>query len=302
MSSPFGKLLVICNARAGQRRVTKNLDQVRTHLEGYGLDYEVRLTGGPGDATRMARAGLDAGRRLLVAMGGDGTIQEIVNGMVEDDKPVNPEASLGVIPAGTGSDFIRTFGLPSDPANAVRRLCGDYTFSIDVGKVSCLGATRYFANIAEAGIGAAVAARAVRLPRWLGGAVYPLAFWLTLLRFKPAQVSVDLVDRAYEGAMNNLVVANCQYFGAGMKIAPRAAPTDGLLDVQIEHAKKREAIALLPKVYRGEHLPHPDVVEAKRARVSIESDPPLLVEADGEVLGRTPARFEVVKNALRLKT
>jgi diacylglycerol kinase family enzyme len=128
------------------------------------------------------------------------------------------------------------------------------------------------------GLGAAVVARAAKL-----------------------HVKVDLVDRTYEGPMNNLVVANGQYFGGGMKIAPKAAPTDGLLDIQIEHARKKDAIALMPKVFKGEHLPHPQIFEAKRVRCSVESERPLLVEADGELLGTTPASFEVLRDAINLK-
>jgi diacylglycerol kinase family enzyme len=135
----------------------------------------------------------------------------------------------------------------------------------------------------------------------LGPTVYLAAFWLTISRHKPARVDVDLVDRRYEGPMNNLVVANGQFFGGGMKIAPKAAPTDGLLDIQVEHAKKREAIAIMPKVFKGEHLPHPDILEAKRVKASITSDRPLRVEADGELLGYTPATFELLRDALKLK-
>jgi diacylglycerol kinase (ATP) len=131
--------------------------------------------------------------------------------------------------------------------------------------------------------------------------VYLVAFWLVMRKHKSAQVVVDLVDRAYEGPANNIVVANCQFFGGGMKIAPKAAPTDGLLDIQIEHARKREAIAIMPKVFKGEHLPHPDIEEFKRVRCHISSDRPLRIEADGEVLGTTPATFEVLKDLINLK-
>ncbi len=101
--------------------------------------------------------------------------------------------------------------------------------------------------------------------------------------------------------MNNMVVANGQFFGGGMKIAPKAAPTDGLLDILVEHARKREAIALMPKIYKGTHLPHPDIDLYKRVRATITADRPLLIEADGEVLGHTPATFEVLPDAIRLK-
>mgnify|MGYP006170562451 CR=1 FL=1 len=135
----------------------------------------------------------------------------------------------------------------------------------------------------------------------VGGFLVLAAFWLVMRKHKSAQVKVDLVDRTYEGPANNIVVANCQFFGGGMKIAPKAAPTDGLLDIQVEHARKREAISIMPKIFKGEHLPHPDIEEYKRVRCEVTSDRPLLIEADGEVLGHTPARFEVLRDLIRLK-
>lgn len=305
MSSPFGKMTLICNGRSGRGGVARALPEVEAHLRNRGLEYEVRHTEGPGHATVLARDALSAGSMFLVAMGGDGTIHEVVNGMIEHDKPVNPDAVLGVVAAGTGSDFIKTFGIRALPGAAVAHLDGPNSFKIDIGKIVFTEdgreVTRYFPNIAEAGLGAETVARAATLPRWLGPTVYLFAFWMTMRRHKAAQVKVDLVDRVYEGPMNNLVVANGQFFGGGMKIAPKAAPTDGLLDVQIEHARKRESIAMMPKVYKGTHLPHPDVKEAKRVRCSITSDRPLLIEADGEVLGYTPATFEVLRDVISLK-
>jgi diacylglycerol kinase (ATP) len=253
----------------------------------------------------LARRALDDGSRFLVAVGGDGTIHEVVNGMIEEDRPVRPDAVFGVVAAGTGSDFIKTFGLPSMPAHAVAHLDGPESFRIDIGKVTYMkeghSAVRYFPNIAEVGLGARVAARAARLPRVLGPTVYFFAFWIELLRHRAMDATVDLVDRTYEGKVDNIVVANGQFFGGGMKIAPKAAPTDGLLDVQIHSAPKREAIALLPQIYKGEHLPHPNIHEAKRARLSIDAPVPLPIEADGEPLGHTPATFEVLRDVLSLK-
>ena len=305
MSSPFGPIVLIANARSGRKGTGRTLPEVRAHLEQRGLEYEVRPTEYAGHATHIAREALEDGRRFLVAMGGDGTIHEVVNGMIESDAAVNPEAVLGVVAAGTGSDFIKTFGIPAKPGHAVAHLDGEECFPIDIGKASYLQdgdrVTRYFANIAEVGIGAETVARAERLPGWLGPTVYFFAFWMALRAFEPADVKVDLVDRVHEGRMSNLVVANGQFFGGGMKIAPKAAPTDGLLDIQIHNPSKRESVAIVPKVYKGEHIPHPDIHEAKRVRVEIHSDRPLRVEADGEVLGWTPATFELLRDAIRLK-
>jgi diacylglycerol kinase (ATP) len=305
MRSPYGPMTLICNLSSGGGGVKKELPGVLEELDRRGLEYVTAYTEASRHASELARAALDDGSKFLVAMGGDGTVHEVVNGMIADDKAVNPEAVLGVLSAGTGSDFVRTFGLPGDATTAVRNLEGPEAFSIDIGKVTYtkdgVAETRYFPNIAEVGLGAAVVERARRLPLGLGPFLYFIAFWLALAKHKSADVVVDLVDRSYEGPMNNLVVANGQFFGGGMRIAPKSAPTDGLLDIQIEHARKREAIALLPKIYKGEHLPHPDILHAKRARVSITSARPLPVEADGELLGTTPAIFEVLRDALRLK-
>lgn len=305
MSQRFGEAVLIVNARAGRGKVNKNLAEIVENLDRRDIAYQIRMTEGPGHATLIARESLKAGKDLVVAVGGDGTVHEVVNGMIEDDKAINPDAALGVVAAGTGCDFIKTFGIPAMASHAVAHLDGDEHFPIDIGKITLQrdGQTsvRYFANIAEVGIGAATVETAAKLPRWLGPTVYFFAFWLTLRKHKIADVKVDLVDRTYEGKMNNLVVANGQFFGGGMKIAPKAAPTDGLFDIQIEHARKREAIAIMPKVYKGTHIPHPDIFEAKRVRLSVECDRPILIEADGELLGTTPASFEVLKDAINLK-
>jgi diacylglycerol kinase (ATP) len=305
VTTAFGPVVLICNVRSGKGGVAKVLPEVVAALEERGLEHEVLLTERPGHAIELARQASHDGKRFLVAVGGDGTIHEVVNGMIENDVPIVDEPVLGVVAAGTGSDFIKTFGLPSAPTVAVSHLDGDDSFAIDIGKIvyqeNGEEVTRYFPNIAEVGIGADVVARAQRLPRWLGPTVYLAAFWLVMRKHKIAQVKVDLVDRTYEGPANNIVVANCQFFGGGMKIAPKAAPTDGLLDIQVEHARKREAITIMPKIFKGEHLPHPDIEEFKRVRCSVESDRPLLIEADGEVLGHTPARFEVLRDLIHLK-
>jgi YegS/Rv2252/BmrU family lipid kinase len=297
--------VLIANVRSGKGGVGTALPDVESALKQRGLEYEIRRTEYRGHAIEIAREVVMDGGRFVVAMGGDGTVHEVVNGMLADDKAINPEAVFGVVAAGTGSDFIKTFGLPATPKDGVRHLDGGESFLIDIGKITYMQdgteVTRYFPNIAEVGLGAACVARAEKLPRWLGPTVYLVAFWLTMRKHKPAQVKVDVVDRVYEGLMNNMVVANGQFFGGGMKIAPKAAPTDGLLDIQVEHARKKDAIAMMPKVFKGQHVPHPDIEEYKRVRCSITADRPLPIEADGEVLGTTPASFEVIPDALALK-
>jgi diacylglycerol kinase (ATP) len=305
MPSPFGPLVLIANPRSGRGRVGAELPEVERQLNALGLRYRIVETEAPGHATEAAREALDGGERFLVAAGGDGTVQEVVNGMVADDRPVADEAVLGVIAAGSGCDFVRTFGLPGDAIRSVRHLTGDRVFAIDVARVDFRDgdrpAIRYSPNIAEVGLGGAVVARAHRLPRWIGRSRYFFGFWLSLGRFRPAELEVQVDRKRFAGRANNVVIANGQFYGGGMKISPRSYPGDGYLDVQISHGPKSEAFTLIPKIYRGEHVPHPNIREFRGRVVTIVSERPLPVEADGEVLGTTPATFTVVPQAIRLK-
>jgi diacylglycerol kinase (ATP) len=303
--SPFGPLVVIANPHAGQGKVARRLPAIEQTLAEAGLSYRVVKTTGPGHATEAARSALAAGERYLVAVGGDGTVHEVVNGMLENGAPVAADAVLGVVAAGSGCDFVRTLGLPGGAVGASHRLAGDAVRQIDIGKVTFMSGsaeqTRYFVNIAEAGMGAAVVDRTGRLPGFLGSAKYFCGFWLTLPGFRPAVVRVRADDREFEWRAHNVVVANCQFFGGGMHISPKSEPDDELLDALVMVGPKTDAFTMLPKVYKSTHLPHPGITELAVRRLGLEADPPLRIEADGEMLGTTPATFEIVPAALRVK-
>ena len=312
MSSPFGPLVLIANPRAGRGQVEAALPQVERVLRDEGLGYRIVRTTHPGHATEAARQALLAGERYLVAVGGDGTVHEVVNGMLRDGRPLVPDAVLGVVAAGSGCDFVRSFGLPGDAAQAAGHLAGDGVRAIDVGIVTCAVAstgggattTRYFVNIAEAGLGGAVVARAARftgVARFLGGARYACGFWLTLPRFRPAAVRLDADGDAFGWRAFNVVVANCRFYGGGMQISPKSDPGDCLLDVLVMTGPKSDSFTTLPKVYRGTHLPHRNIAELRAGRVHIDADRPFPVEADGEVLGTTPASFGIIPSGVRLK-
>jgi len=305
MTSPFGPLVLIANPRSGRGKVGAKLPEIERLLTEAGLGYRIALTDRPGHATEIARDALRQGERYLVAAGGDGTVHEVVNGMLEADRPVAADAVLGVVPAGSGCDFVRSFGLPGDAVQAVRHLAGDRVRPVDVGKAGyTTGAaetTRYFPNIAEAGLGGAVVARAAALPARLGGARYLCGFWLTLPGFRPARVRVEADGQEFEWRAHNVVVANCRFYGGGMQISPKSEPDDGLLDVLVMTGPKSDAFTTLPKIYRGTHLPHRNIVELRARRVRIDTDPPFRIEADGEALGYTPVTFEVIPQPIRLK-
>ena len=308
MTSPFGPLVVIANPRAGRGKAAAALPQIESVLRDEGLDYRIVRTTHPGHATDAAHHALRNGERYLVAGGGDGTVHEVVNGMIRNGTPIAPGAVLGVVAAGSGCDFVRTFGLPGDAGSAASRLAGDRVRVIDVGTVTCTdgGAerTRYFVNIAEAGLGGAVVARTARLGqlgRFLGAARYASGFALTLPGFRPAPVRLDADGQASSWRAFNVVVANCRFYGGCMQISPISDPGDGLLDVLVMTGPKSDAFATLPKVYRGTHLPHRNIAELRAARIRLDADRPFPVEADGEIVGTTPVSFGIIPAVIRLK-
>jgi diacylglycerol kinase (ATP) len=306
VTSPFGPLTLILNPRAGRGRVAEELPEIERTLLSNGMEFRVKQTAAPGDAVRFARETLESGDRFLVAVGGDGTVHEVVNGMFDGDRPIAPDAVLGVVAAGSGCDFIKTFGLPADVTRAIRHLNGDEVFPIDVGKVTYRdhdGGERValFPNIAEAGLGGETVSRAERLPRWVGRSRYFWGFWLAVRKYKATDIRLVADRREWSGRGHNVVIANGQFFGGGMKISPRSMPSDGRLDVQVSIGPKSDAFTTLPKVYRGEHVPSPKIKEFLAARIEVDADRPLRIEADGEVLGTTPAVFEVLPEAVRLK-
>jgi len=306
MTSPFGPLVLIANPRAGRGRVDAALPEIERVLRGQGLDYRIVRTTHPGHATEAAREALLGGERFLVAVGGDGTVHEVVNGMLEDGKPVAPDTVLGVVAAGSGCDFVRSFGLPGDVAQAAGHLAGDRVQAVDVGSVTCAGQDRprYFINIAEVGLGGAVVARTAgltRMGRFLGGAKYAAGFWLTLPRFRPAAVRLDADGHAYAWRAFNVVVANCRFYGGGMQISPKSDPGDCLLDVLVMTGPKSDSFTTLPKVYKGAHLPHRHIAELRVGQLRVEADAPFPIEADGEILGSTPASFGIIPGVIKLK-
>jgi diacylglycerol kinase (ATP) len=306
MASPFGTLVLLVDRRAGRGRVMAEMPEVERALLAKGLEYRVEEPAGSGDLARRARAALEAGERFVVAVGDDRTVADVVNGMIESDRPVAQEAVLGVVAAGSGCDFVRTFGLPGDATRAATLLAGDKLVPFDVAKVEYAGsggerAVRYFPGVGQAGMGAAMVARAGRLPRPLGRARYFVGFWSTLARYRAAELHVRAGSKQFEGKALTAVVANCQYHGEGRRVSPRSWPGDGLLDVLVMTGPKSDAFTRLPAMYQGDYLPDPNVVELKGRTIQVDADRPVPVEADGTVLGTTPATFDVIRLALRLK-
>jgi diacylglycerol kinase (ATP) len=264
---------------------------------GLGLDGETIYSERPNHLIDLAAA---ADADVVVAVGGDGTMNEVVNGLMQrEERPV-----LAVIPLGTGMDFVRTYGIPNRFEDAVRVAGGDGVRTIDVGRVEHSRGTRFFANVGSVGMSAAVAQRANGMSKALGGkATFFYALTRVFLEWQNTQISVELDDGTRrEARMHDVVVANGRWHGGAMMLAPEAEPDDGLFDViLIGDINKRDFVTTAPKIYKGTYLAHPKVELLRARSVSVAAPERLPIELDGEQVGATPARFEVVPRALRVR-
>jgi len=308
IESPFGALAVIANPHAGGGRVGRELPALERGLAERGLGYSLRVTERAGDATRLATEAMNEGYRFLVAVGGDGTVQEVVNGMFRDGRTIAEEPVLGVVPAHSGCDLVKSFGLPGDVESACGHLLGENTYPLDVMKVVYTAAsgertTRYSVNLAEVGFGAGVTRLTERLPAWMGRTRRFVSFWATFARTRVRNVRVEADRRTYEGKAFNVIVGNAQFASGGLRLSPRSFPGDGVLDVLVFTGPRSDAYTLLPRIYRhGDHIPDPHIHEMRaRIRVAIETDRPFPIVADGEPLGTTPVTFQVVPRSILLK-
>ncbi len=230
-------------------------------------------------------------------------MNEVVNGIVD-----SAGVELAVIPRGTGWDFVRTYGIPRDLDGAIDVALRGPVREIDAGVVtyrtwSGEEAKAYFANVASAGISGAIAQRANESSKALGGKVS--YYWATLAVFvgwQTGEMRVGVDGESRSGRMIDAMVCNGRYLGGGMMMCPEAEPDDGVFDVMlIGDVTKRDLLFVLPKTYRGKHLPHPRLELLRGSVVTVDADEPLPIELDGEQPGTTPARFEVRPRALRLR-
>jgi diacylglycerol kinase (ATP) len=299
--------LVIVNPASAGGRTGRRWPAVAARLREAGLDFDAALTSRAGDAVELSRQAVREGRALVVAAGGDGTINEVVNGFFEDGEPVVAGTRLGVLPMGTGGDFRRTLGFPADVDEAAAVLRAGRVRRIDAGRATCAlpggGTTvRHFVNVADAGIGGDVVERVNRGRRLVNGEItFLLASIRTLLAWRNRPMRIVIDGRARELVAQQVVVANCQCYGGGMRVAPGAQPDDGLLDVVIAgDLGIWENVRGLRRIRSGTHLGagDPKLSHALAERVEVSSPELVRVDADGEQPGVLPAVFEVQPAAL----
>ncbi|MFY9572940.1 MAG: diacylglycerol kinase family protein [Blastocatellia bacterium] len=282
----------------------------RERIGALGIDFDEYVTNRAGEATVVTREALAAGVMRVVAVGGDGTLSEVVNGyFMESGSAINKAASVGLLPSGTGSDFRRSVGL-RDRADLIRRLLASETRLLDAGRAEFrnhdgANVSRFFINVASFGLGADVSELVNRwrdsLPRWIGGrARFAAAAVAALKRYQNIDVRILMDDRELKIKSNLIVVANGRFAGGGMMLAPNATLDDGLLDVIVtDGATRLDVVKELPRIQRGGHLKNARVSEFRAREVSIDSEKPLAVDLDGEIVGFAPATLKVLPSAIR---
>jgi YegS/Rv2252/BmrU family lipid kinase len=306
-------LVIVNPASAGGatgRAWPRVASEMRSHFGAFAVAFTERGGGAADIAEREARGG----RGFIIACGGDGTISEVANGILR----AGAGAELGVLPSGTGGDFRRTLGVPARAADAARHLREGGTRPVDAGRVTFANVrgeeeSRFFVNVASFGMGGDVIRRVKSregLPAgaaWLlgGKAAFAAAALRAALTFEKPAVRVSL-DGGPQSRMTvaNFCVANARYFGGGMKIAPDALVDDGLFDVvAVGDVSALKVLANSYRLYLGTHLGMSEVNHARARRVSARAatGEEVKLEVDGELVGRLPAEFEVLPQALRVR-
>jgi diacylglycerol kinase (ATP) len=288
---------VVVNPAAGTRQHWES--RVRDALATRGLEAVVNVSASADHLRELVAAGVAAGATRFVAAGGDGTISLMADALLSH--PWDAPPVLGILPAGSGCDFIRTFRFSQVLEEAAEHLVGEQTLPVDVGIAEGAWGVRRFLNVLDIGVIAATVRMAEGPTRRLGRFRYKAAFWVSLPLFATTRVTLKMQRRTFTGRANTVVFANGQYFGFNMNVAPRASPGDGLLDVQVFTGPKISALSLLPKVSRGRHLAHPLVHRFRSEAATVLTERPWPIEVDGDYLGETPVTVRVDPRALLLK-
>ena len=299
---PYARLIV--NPVAGAGRTAKKWPQVMSLLQSAGLRFEHDLTEAPGHARELAKSAAKKGYELVVSVGGDGTINEVVNGLYDAGNIA--DVMLGIIGTGTGSDYIRTIGIPRTYQEACLCFKSPRKIAVDVGVVEYFSVNqmvkRLFVNFAGLGFDAEIVKTTTQKYKTLNStASYLTGLFTALLFYRNKQVTITLDGGLAEKKVCAVLVNNGKYGGGGMFAAPDADLTDGLLDVLIiGDLSKPDLLWSLPRVYRGTHLTHPKVTMKRAREIEIQSAEVMFLQADGELLGGLPARFYILPAALNI--
>ena len=304
------KSMVIVNPVSANGRTGRNWPRIAEELKKAGLKFDFQITSKTKEATHIARDTLEKGCRTIIAVGGDGTLNEVLNGFFEPENgdPVNPEARLGLISSGTGRDFIKTINYSEDIKRACRTLARNRTRTIDIGHVRYQSPegkkdSSFYINVAGMGMDGETVDRVNRTTKVFGGKISFL--WgtiVTLVQYRNRELTLEIDGTIrYHGEATMVAVANGQYIGGGMHIAPEARLDSGHFDIIIvDGMTKTEIMANLHQIYRGTHLSYPKVYLMRGKHVRASSNQRVFLNVDGEQPGVLNAEFKLLPQKLKL--
>jgi YegS/Rv2252/BmrU family lipid kinase len=304
-----GKIAAVVNPQSAGGKTAREWPQLAQLIESRLGAVVTRFTHEQGAGIAITRGLLREGFDLIIAVGGDGTINEVANGFFHQDRLIRPEAALGILPLGTGGDFRRTLEIPAATPEALEILAGGHDALIDVGKATFRTAgggqaSRYFVNLVSFGMGGQVAAGSRNFMGRFGGKA--AFFWSTVktfLVYRGRQVSLALDGNATRQSffVTNVAIGNGQFHGGGMRPCPAATPNDGVFDVTVvNYAGAFRLLRSISMLYSGEVYSHPNVRHFEAARILAESAEATEIEIDGEPLGTLPLEVTLLPRQLRV--
>jgi len=299
--------LVIVNPNAGNGKGKKDWVKISNLLKSKALPFAVKFTEKKGHAIHFTIEGIASGYRKIITVGGDGTLNEVVNGVFLSKVCSSTDISMALIPVGTGNDWGRMFGIPLDYEKAIDIIRENKLMLHDIGLVSFYEGSekkeRYFINIAGLGFESVVVKRTnYQKDKGHGGKlIYFYNLLMSLISYKNTKAEIIIDGEKIWADVFSLNVGNGRYCGGGMRQTPRALPNDGLLDVTIINGMgKFEIIRNLKILYDGTILQHPKIDGYKCKNIKVSSESVMLAEADGESLGQTPAEFSIIPESINI--
>jgi YegS/Rv2252/BmrU family lipid kinase len=305
------KTQVIVNPESNRGRTRKKWEQIKEALKTFIKEFKYEFTEKPAQATEISRAAIRDGSEMIVGVGGDGTINEIANGFFDGMKLINPQTVLGIVPSGTGCDFSKSLHIPSSLKHALRVLTQAPSPAVDIGKASFLSHAgtieeRYFLNVADFGFGGEVLERMNQIRAKRKAASYFKSTLATFFHYRSKTIKLKIENEEIpRGEYLIGAISNGRIFGKGMKIAPHARLDDELFDiVLIKGMKVMEFLMNVWRIYAGTHLSHPKILlhRGKKIEANPEDlDNDVLIEIDGEQVGKLPATFEIVPRSIPIR-
>lgn len=286
------KYLFVINPVAGKGKTLGVIPLIKESFNKDKINYDIKITKRRGQGEEIAKKAAKNGYTHIIAVGGDGTVYEVLNGIKGYD------VSLGIIPLGTGNDFVRSIKMPNEASEAIEIIKKGKTKKIDVGKIN----DRFFLNVSSIGIDAEIVKETEKIKKYFSGtAAYVAGIFATLAKYRSKKVDILVDGKNYSRNVELIAIGNGKYYGGGMKINPDAEIEDGLLDIcLVNKMNKLKFIALFLTVFKGKHTKIKEVEIFRGRDINIMSNEPLVLNADGDIIGTTPANISIEKSSINV--